>query len=333
MAAYGLQTQIWNNNLRSGLLLAGFPLLLTGLIFGLTVLFQAMTSQNGNVQSSLIAAGTALPSILPLALMGAGGWFGIAFFAHQAMIDLSTGAKKVNRTDNPELYNLLENLCIARGMSMPDLRIIDTPVRNAYASGIREKSMSVTLTSGLIAALNTAELEAVIAHELTHIRNRDVRLLVITIVFVGIFSFVGEIVFRGMFRVNLPRTNAYRRSGGGNSGALVLIAFLIVGVTWFLAVLVRFAISRKREFLADAGSVELTRNPDAMISALQKISGHSDLSAPPDVQQMCIENAASGGIGGLFATHPPMEKRIAALVMMGGKIVANPSGKKSGPWG
>lgn len=329
MAAYGLQTQIWNNNLKSALLLAGFPVLLLVLLFGLIIAFQAMTGSASNWQSGLYNAATALPELIPLALFGAGIWFAIAFFAHQKMIDLSTGAKQVARSDHPRIYNLLENLCISRGMSVPILRIIETPARNAYASGIRDQSMSVTLTSGLIDTLTEAELEAVIAHELTHIRNKDVRLLVIAIIFVGIFSFVGEIMFRGMFRVNLPRTNSFRRSGGGNAGVLVIIAVLIVGITWALAVLVRFAISRKREFLADAGAVELTRNPDAMISALQKISGHSHLSAPPEVQQMCIENAVKSGISGLFATHPSMKKRIAALVMIGGKVQRH----RTGPWG
>jgi len=164
-------------------------------------------------------------------------------------------------------------------------------------------------------------------------------LLVIAIIFVGIFSFIGEILFRGMFRVHIPRNDNYRRSGGGNAGALVLIAMLIVAITWFLAVLVRFAISRKREFLADAGSVELTHNPDAMISALQKISQNAKLAAPPDVKQMCIENPAAGGMSGLFATHPSLEKRIAALVMMGGRVQQlDPEpelavGHKKGPWG
>jgi len=329
MAAYGLQTQIWNNNLKSILLLCGFPILLSGLLFALLLLFDVMSGRAVDLQSSLFNAGTAIPTILPFAALGAIGWFTIAFFAHQNMIDASTGAKKIERKENPKLYNMLENLCISRGMPVPALRIIETPALNAYASGIRENSMSVTLTSGLVARLDDDELEAVIGHELTHIRNKDVRLLVVAIIFVGIFSFVGEIVFRSMFRVNLVRSRSFRRSGSGNAGVLILIAFLIVGITWFLSVLVRFAISRRREFLADAGAVELTRNPDAMIRALQKISGNSNLEVPPDVQQMCIENAANGGISGLFATHPPIKKRIEALVMMGGQVQQHPVG----PWG
>ncbi|MBL1431749.1 MAG: M48 family metallopeptidase [Robiginitomaculum sp.] len=329
MAAYGLKTQIWNNNLKSGLLLAGFPILLSILLFALVLMFQVMIDDANDLRSGLYAAAMAMPSIFPVALVGAGIWFVISFFGHQKMIDMSTGAKSLQRKDNPHLYNMLENLCISRGMPVPNLRIIETPERNAYASGIREKAMSVTLTRGLIDSLNDAELEAVIAHELTHIRNKDVRLLVVAIIFVGIFSFAGEIMFRGMFRVNLPRNNSSRRSGGGNAGVLIIIAIALVAITWALAVLVRFAISRRREFLADAGAVELTRNPDAMISALQKISARSQISAPPEVQQMFIHSAAKGGISGLFATHPPIEKRIEALVIMGGQVQTH----ASGPWG
>ncbi len=329
MAAYGLQTQIWNNNLKSALLLTGFPVLLILVIFALTLLYQGMLGGAGNLEQGLLFAIRRLPMMLLMALAGAGAWFAIAFFAHQTIIDLSSGARKVTRKDNPEIYNLLENLCISRGMPVPALRIIQTPVRNAYASGIRQNAMSVTLTAGLIDHLEKDELEAVIAHELTHIRNQDVRLLVIAVIFVGIFSFIGELVFRNLFRVHLPRNDSFRRSGGGNAGVLVLIAVLIVAITWILAVLVRFAISRRREFLADAGAVELTHNPDAMIRALQKISVNASLSAPPDVRQMCIENPAARGISGLFATHPSMEKRIAALVMMGGKMETH----LAGPWG
>jgi heat shock protein HtpX len=222
---------------------------------------------------------------------------------------------------------------------MPTLRIIETPVRNAYASGLREGKMSVTLTRGLIQTLDASEIEAVMGHELTHIRNRDVRLLVISIIFVGIFSFAGQMIFRGMFYSNMGRAGRSRRSGGGNAGALVLVAFAIIGISWALAVLVRFALSRKREFLADAGAVDMTRNPDAMISALRKISANADLAkAPNEVKSMFIENpAASGGLGGLFSTHPSLDKRIEALVMMGGRdpdfVKAAPPTDKDGPWG
>ncbi len=336
MGAYGLRTQIWNNNWKSVALLAGFPFLLLLLLYGLSVLLLASRGTEGRVDQALIEALYILPGYLPFALVGAALWFGVAWFFHQTIIDAATGAKAVSRNDNPELYNLLENLCISCGMPMPTLRIISTPVRNAYASGLRENKMSVTLTTGLIEALNAKEIEAVMGHELTHIRNRDVRLLVISIIFVGIFSFVGELIFRGMYYTNVGRAGRSRRSGGGNAGMLIIVAFAIIAVSWVLAFLVRFALSRRREFLADAGAVDLTRNPDAMISALRKISANADLrSAPRDIKSMFIENpAASGSFGGLFSTHPPLDKRLDALVMMGGRdtgpVEVEPP--HDGPW-
>ncbi len=334
MGAYGLRTQIWNNNLKSMLLLAGFPFLLILFFFGLSVLWIAMTGVDVPISAALTQAAYSLPRLLPFAFMAAGIWFVIAWFSYQTMIDMATGARKVTRKEEPELYNLLENLCISRGLSVPDLRIIESPVRNAYASGLREGRMSVTLTRGLIDVLDTAEIEAVMGHELTHIRNRDVRLMVVAAIFAGIFSFVGQMLFRNMFYMNLSRNDRHRRSGGGNAGMLILIAFAIIAITWVVSLLVRMALSRKREFLADAGAVELTHNPDAMIAALRKISANADMGqTPSDIKAMFIENPVHPrNFAGLMATHPPLEKRIAALVMMGGKDVQAEE-SAPGPWG
>jgi len=152
-------------------------------------------------------------------------------------------------------------------------------------------------------------------------RNRDVRLLIIAVIFVGIFSFVGEGLVRGIFRTNLSRNDTHRRSGGGNAGALIFFAFVIIAVAYLLAMLTRFALSRKREYMADAGAVELTKNPDAMIRALQKISGRAELTnMPAEIKEMAFENPRIG-FAGVFATHPPIEKRIEALVKYaGGRI-------------
>ncbi len=339
MGAFGLRTQIWSNNWRSAALLAGFPFLLLILFYGISVLLLAMGGGTGRLDLALQQAFYTLPDILPFAFLGAGVWFVFAWLFHQSIIDAATGAREISRKENPELYNLLENMCISRGLTMPTLRIIDTPVRNAYASGLSENKMSVTLTQGLIDTLEKDEIEAVMGHELTHIRNRDVRLLVISIIFVGIFSFVGQMIFRGMYYGSMGRAGRSRRGGGGNAGVLILVAFAIIAVSWALAVLVRFALSRRREFLADAGAVDLTHNPDAMIRALRKIAANADLAeAPSEVKSMFIENpAAAGGLGGLFSTHPPLEKRLEALVMMGGRdpgpIQTAPSQNHKGPWG
>jgi len=153
----------------------------------------------------------------------------------------------------------------------------------------------------------------VIAHELTHIRNRDVRLLIIAVIFVGIFSFFGEMVFRNMFRtgVRIGGHSSNRKGDSRGGGALILIAIALIVLAYALAMVIRFSLSQKREYLADAGAVDLTKSPDGMISALKKISGRSAIDAPGEVRQMMLDNTAN--FSGIFATHPSIEKRIAAL--------------------
>lgn len=318
MGAFGLQTHIWNNNLKSVLLLAGFPVLLLLLMYGFSVGYVGLTTPIDNAGEGFVIAARHLQRLWPFALLGAAVWFAIAWAFHQNIIEASVGAKGLTRKQAPELYNLLENLCVSRGITMPTLNIIETPALNAFASGISEKGYKVTVTRGLVETLDKDELEAVLAHELTHIMNKDVRLLVIAVIFVGIFSFFGELVFRNMFRAGV-RVGGHTRSRSGDSrggGVLILVAVVMIVIAYLLAMMIRFSLSRKREYLADAGAVELTRNPDGMISALKKISGHADIDAPNDVQQMMIENTHA--FAGVFATHPSIEKRIEALVNYAG---------------
>jgi heat shock protein HtpX len=325
LGAAGLRTHIWNNNLRSLILLAGFPVLLVLIGYAVALILIAFMGEGAagkggygtapSLFDSLEAAALLLPQIAIYALIGAAIWFVVAWFGHQAMINAATGAKSVTRKQEPELYNLLENLCISRGLPMPKLAIIESGMLNAYASGLTEKQYTVTVTRGLMERLDTAELEAVLAHELSHIRHGDVRLLVIAIIFVGIFSFLAHVGFRGVLHGGL---RVGGRSGRGNSsrnaGALILIAFAIIAIAYGLSLVIRFTLSRKREYMADAGAVELTKNPDAMISALAKIKGHSEIkNASDDVREMFIENPTTGFMG-MFATHPPIDKRIDMLV-------------------
>jgi heat shock protein HtpX len=350
MAAYGLQTHIWNNNSKSLLLLAGFPLLLIMLIYALFLLFAGFTGvSTGNDPNigPFIWAADALAQAWPFAIAGAILWFGIAYVAYQGIIDAATGARKVERSQEPKLCNLLENLCISRGLKMPALRIMETPALNAFATGLHEGQYSITVTRGLIETLNDDEVEAVLAHELTHIRNRDVRLLVIAVIFVGIFSFVGEIVFRGLWHSGgTSRRRSSSSDRQGNQGLAIIVALAIIAIAYGLAIVIRFALSRRREYLADAGAVELTKNPDAMISALQKISGNAAVNAPSEVREMFIENPHSD-FASLFATHPPIAKRIDALARYAGGRIAAPVASSApavsapgkgptrnrGPWG
>lgn len=264
-------------------------------------------------------------------------WFLIAWFFHGSMIRMASGAQPVTRQQMPKIYNMLENLCISRGIPMPQFDIIDSPALNAFASGINEESYRITLTRGIIESLQDDELEAVIAHELTHIMNRDVRLLIISVIFVGMISFFAEMGFRTM--IYGGRVNYYRSSRDNNKGGaliIFIIALAILAVGYILALLIRFALSRKREYLADAGAVELTKSPEAMMRALMRISGRDKVRGmTDDVQQMCIEN--SHNFMGIFATHPSIDDRIKAISTMTGTPVPElsvtlrrPPGR---PWG
>ena len=323
MQAVGLQTYIWNNNIRSGLLLAGFPLLLVCMVYVITLgmIWGGLLPSSGTPDGDLRYAGGLLVASAPAAIVVALIWFAIAYVFNQAIIDMATGSRKVERSEEPEFYNLLENLCISRGMKTPTPRVIETDGMNAFASGLHEGRFSVTVTRGLLGSLDRDELEAVLAHELTHVINRDVRTMVIASIFAGIITLICQIIYRSIWWTGGGR--------GRGRGAWVfwLVAMAAAAIGYVLAIVIRMAISRSREYVADAGSVELTKNPDAMISALQKVAGHTHSDAPQSMRAMFLEED-DDGIFGLFATHPPVAKRIAALHhYAGGRIVehADPS--------
>lgn len=314
----GIQTSIWNNNLKSAFLLISFPFVIAMMFWGMIFAFQLVAiSQDGIFWGDAAhIANDVLLQYWWVVFSGVGIWFAIAWFSHQSLINKDTKARPAVRSETPEIYNILENLCISRGLTMPKLFIIDSPVLNAYASGINQKTYAITLTTGLIEKLEKDELETVIAHELTHIMNRDVRLLIISVIFVGIISLLSEMMVRGVMRSTLYSDNSNRRKGRkGSSGAIlaaVVIIILVATIGYSLSILIRFTLSRKREYLADAGAVELTKNSPALIRALQKISGNSHLEdVDSDVQQMMFDNQKS--FLGLFATHPPIESRIDVL--------------------
>jgi len=324
MAAYGLYTHIQSNKRRSIALLIGLFFLVYVMVFAGALLAEALTtfnSYNAPPLDYLIrAAEFDFIKVLPFATIGTVVWIAIAYKFHQRMIDAVTGAQPVTRQQEPRLYNLLENLCISRGITMPTLRIADDDALNAFATGLNEKQYSITVTRGLINALNDKEIEAVLGHELTHIRNGDVRMLVIAVVIAGVISFFGELVFRIFFQ-NVMWGGGRRSSGDdrkGGAGLAIIIAVAIIAVVWVLSIVIRFALSRQREYLADAGSVELTKNPDAMISALRKIEGRGEIpGANSAVMEMCIDNPRVG-FSNVFDTHPPVEARVEALVKFAG---------------
>lgn len=336
--AYGLYTHIRANRIRSVALLGGLFLLVYVLVFAAALIAEAMGG-SASLNWLLAAAWRDLAQAAPWATVGAALWILVAYRFHQSMIDALTGGREVTRQDAPRLYNLLENLCIARGIPMPKLKIMDDPALNAFATGLNPRQYSVTVTSGLLAALDDAEMEAVLGHELTHIRNGDVRLLVIAVVIAGVISFVGEMVFRVWFRAGLfggrGRGDDRDRKGSGGALPAILIAMALIGMAWFLSLFIRLALSRSREFLADAGAVELTKNPDAMISALRKIEGRGELpNATSAVMEMCVDNPRNE-FADLFATHPSVDRRVAALVQYAGgrDLGLSTAQAEAGPWG
>jgi heat shock protein HtpX len=312
MEYVGIQQQISSNNRKSVILLLAFPLLIFLMVYGV-MFFMNFTEEGAPDPKSIFEL--FLPAI-PFIIIGVGIWFAIAYFAHSKMINSAANSHSISRKENMRVYNLMENLTMSVGMTMPKLRIIESDALNAFASGITEKTYTVTLTRGIIEKLEDDELEGVIAHELMHIRNKDVRLLIVSIIFVGIFSFIVQVAFRSVLYGSVGGS---RRKNDGKGMIIILVAAL---VAYLLSMLFKFSLSRKREYMADSGAAQMTRNPDALASALEKISGnhHVDKVKSEDVQQLFIENAPEdssvgflGGLGGLFSTHPPIQKRIKIL--------------------
>ena len=312
MKYFGLQSQIWRNNSNSVLLLVMFPLI----FFVLTWLFFFFISMGSEVHRTINQINQSFLTTAPFIIGGVGLWFIIAWFSHSAMINSATDSTPLERNENKRVYNLVENLCISTGMTTPKINIIDDDSLNAFASGIDQRTFSISLSKGIIEKLNDEELEAVIAHELTHIRNRDVRLLIISIIFVGIFAFISQAIFR---MLQFGGGGRSKKDGGG--GWAIIIALVLALIGFLISSLLRFALSRKREYLADAGSAELTHRPLALASALRKISVDPTIEAVKrkDIAQMFIENPqvpekkGSFSISSLFDTHPPIDKRIQIL--------------------
>ena len=315
MKYVGLQSQINKNNYKSIALLIAFPLLLLGLVWLFFFISIYYVADEGAVLPISVTNNSFLTTI-PFVLIGVTIWFLIAWFSHSSMIRKATGAKSLARKENKRVYNLVENLCISQGMKMPQIFVIEDDSLNAFASGLSEKTFAVTLSRGIIDKLEDDELEAVIAHELTHIINRDVRLLIVSIIFVGIFSFVTELAFRSVL---------YGRGGsrGKKEGGAVFIILLLGVVGLLLSSFFRFSLSRKREFLADAGAAQMTRKPLALANALRKISEDPWIEAVKraDVAQLFIDHPTKKKesksivtfFNGLFATHPPIKDRIQIL--------------------
>ena len=331
MRYVGMQTQIRRNNTLSILLLLMFPTIILGIVW----VFLAALNYFGNgypdeygemvYQLDISTVNYYFVMAIPWVVAGVLIWFIIAYLGNVAMVRQATGARPVTRKENPRLYNIVENLCMTCNMDMPKINVVDDPQLNAFASGINAKSYTVTVTTGLMELLDDDELAGVLGHELTHIRNHDTKLLITSIIFVGIISTIMSVVVRMMYET-LWYGGGRRRSNSKEGGGLSLLVILLIGVVccavaYIFTLLTRFAISRKREYMADAGGAELCGNPLALASALRKISHNPGLDnvKRADVAQLFIiqpdemKQGLMSFMDSLFSTHPDTEKRIAIL--------------------
>jgi len=304
MTYVGIQTQIRRNNFNSVLLILAFPIVLLGMVYA--ILYFSQRQQEVQIVNDTFVR------VVPFVILGTTIWFLVAWLIHNSLIRMATGAKPLERIENKRVYNLVENLCISKGMRVPRIYVIEDDSLNAFASGISARTFSVTLSRGIIDKLEDDELEGVIAHELSHIRNRDVRLMIVSIIFVGIFAFVAEMAFRSI------RFGALSR-GKKDTGIAILVVIVVSAICYLIALLLRFGVSRSREYMADAGAAEMTRKPYALASALRKISSDPLIEAVEnrDIAQLFIENPQPEekkfSFSNLFSTHPPIQKRIELL--------------------
>ena len=359
LRAIGLYSHIRSNHLKSALLMAGFCVLLGGVWYALCLMataaqFLALNGLSDTPNLDLVvlqvARGAVAPALatwwVPI-ILGA-VWTWMASYYAEVLIRLGTRARPLERKKNFELYNLVENLAIAAGLPMPRIEIVETPALNAYAAGLTPETSCIGVTRGLLQRLNRNELEAVLAHEITHTKNRDVQLTVIAGIIAGGLSFLADIGRRLLAPESSPTTRVndmnadtfetLTDSSGGAAGApagsgvvvlmvtvaaaaaSVIVSFMLLGLVRLFALLTQFAISRSREFLADAGAVELTQNPDALISALRKIEGRADMPwVPLLLKPMMIGTTGyDGWWDELHCTHPSIDARIARLVQFAG---------------
>ncbi len=297
-----MYSQISTNRRNSALLIALFVGLLAAAGYFYDYLFLPEARNAGLAFALVVSLG-----------MTIGSWF-----VGDKIVLLTSGAHEIKtRDENPYVWNLVENLSITAGLPMPRVHLINDPSPNAFATGRDPKHASIAMTTGIVDTLENEELEGVIAHELSHVKNLDIRWMMLVAVMVGALTLIGDIVFRNAF---------YRRRGRDeNGGGLMMVlglAFLILAP--IVGQLIKFAISRQREFLADASGALLTRYPEGLARALEKIrDAHIPLtrSSAATAHLWVASPDGSSGIGtkiaNLFSTHPPIQDRIRRLKEMG----------------
>tara|TARA_Y100000588_G_scaffold383472_1_gene472874 strand:- start:138 stop:1322 length:1185 start_codon:yes stop_codon:yes gene_type:complete len=318
-----------NNNLKTLALLVVYPLLtMLGLGIVMTVLIRLMGAEDAaediefdewlaREQGAVDWLGWLVPHgyeqfylqaaiIITLVI---GGWYVIAYLRFENLTDYFTGARRVERRDMPKLYNTLENLCISRGLQMPGLGLIKSSKLNAFASGCSNRTYRITITSGLVDTLDDEAMEAVLAHELAHILNRDVHLMAGITIFTGILALFAHMAFHGG-----GRPGQYQASESERHQAVFLyIGFSLVAcVPYMISIVLRSFITSGRDYMADAGACELTKNPEALIRAIRIISPRSHLSDFDNEMRLILFDNSKKFLG-IFGTHPFVDDRIGRI--------------------
>jgi heat shock protein HtpX len=236
----------------------------------------------------------------------------IGYFFSDSIALAISGAREAKKEEYPYLYNTVEGVSIAAGIPMPKVYVIDDPAPNAFATGRDPKHSAIAVTTGLLQMMNRAELEGVIGHEIAHIKNYDVRFATLAAIMVGMIAIMGDLAMRVLW------AGGGRGERKGGAGILLLIGLVFIILAPIFGHLVRLALSRKREFLADADGALLTRNPEGLANALEKLKNvsMSVRNANEATAPLYFVNPLKGKLIGLFSTHPPIEERIKALKEM-----------------
>ncbi|HCC21911.1 zinc metalloprotease HtpX [Candidatus Uhrbacteria bacterium RIFOXYC2_FULL_47_19] len=237
----------------------------------------------------------------------------VGFYSGDRLALSMSGAREVSEKDNPYLVRMVQNLCITTGMPMPKIHIINDPAINAFATGRDPEHSSIAVTTGAIQLLENEELEGVLAHELSHVRNYDIRIMMLVMVLAGTIVIIADLVTRSFIWGGQRRRK--------DNGMALIIGLILMIVAPLATQLIKLAISRRREYLADASAALITRFPEGLARALQKIQSQSQpmQSASGATAHLFIANPFSGRLSAsLFSTHPPIENRIAALRQMSG---------------
>ncbi len=244
-----------------------------------------------------------------------------SYYHSDSLVLAISHARPVEKSEYPHLYNVTEGLAIAAGVPPPRCYVIDDPTPNAFATGRDPQHACICVTTGLLEMLDRYELEGVVAHEMSHIRNYDIRLQTLAVVMAGMVVLLGDWLLRSMFWGRRRRRSSESSSAGGNPvmAALFVIAIVAAILSPFIAQALKMAISRKREFLADATAVQLTRYPEGLASALEKLSasqGHLRAANKATAHLFIVNPLRAKGLDKMFSTHPPLAERIAKLRAM-----------------